>query len=443
MFGKWCVRILMIALVWSLAGGLILPLSSQRILAQDAATPESGATISIHAAWSQIDSEGTLQARAVVDADCPAMTVDGSAGTMSVRAQRSDAFPIVVCEAPIPVGAMAIDVGGVALPTIVAQPRRVIAIGDTGCEVFEARQQSCNDLIAWPFARVAERAADSAPDLVIHTGDYVSRESACPDDVDGCAGSPFGDNWDTWRADFFDPAEPLLNEAPWIFVRGNHDSCSRMGEGWSRLLAPTPYTGQCLERTDPYAVEIGNQRAIVLDAATALDLDQNPALAQAYAEQFRLIEELAGDQAVWLLSHKSFWSLGADGDGNPLEWTTATFTEAGYLQPPDAVETIVAGHVDMAQILRFTPESGRPVVLISGNGGTIIEQFDGGVFAGVDLEDASLVEGVRYASHGFLSLEASDAGWVATFYQVEGPPLMSCLVVQKQAACLRYSEPGM
>ena len=43
------------------------------------------------------------------------------------------------------------------------------------------------------------------PDLVIHVGDYFYRENACPADATGCQGTPFGDNWPTWAADFFNP----------------------------------------------------------------------------------------------------------------------------------------------------------------------------------------------------------------------------------------------
>ena len=50
--------------------------------------------------------------------------------------------------------------------------------------------------------------------LIIHVGDYLYRESACPPRDSGCARSPHGDDWPTWKADFFAPAAPALLAAP-------------------------------------------------------------------------------------------------------------------------------------------------------------------------------------------------------------------------------------
>ena len=69
------------------------------------------------------------------------------------------------------------------------------------------------------------------PDLVVHVGDYHYRENACPAGDAGCSTSPWGYGWDAWDADFFTPAKRLLAVAPWIVVRGNHESCDRAGQG--------------------------------------------------------------------------------------------------------------------------------------------------------------------------------------------------------------------
>ncbi len=75
---------------------------------------------------------------------------------------------------------------------------------------------------------------------MIHVGDYVYRETPCPEGNTTCAGSPWGYGWDVWNADFFEPAAPLLANAPWLVVRGNHENCARAGEGWLRFLDPLP-----------------------------------------------------------------------------------------------------------------------------------------------------------------------------------------------------------
>ena len=125
--------------------------------------------------------------------------------------------------------------------------KSIAAFGDTGCRLKSAKTaakeddingadargkfQDCNDPALWPFAQVAQSVADAKPDLVIHVGDYLYRESACPAGDAGCARSPYGDDWPTWKADFFAPAAPALRAAPWIVVRGNHEICRRAGAG--------------------------------------------------------------------------------------------------------------------------------------------------------------------------------------------------------------------
>ena len=77
--------------------------------------------------------------------------------------------------------------------------KRIVVIGDTGCRLKGTFVQDCNDPVKWPFATVARLAAARHPDLVIHVGDYHYRETPCPADRAGCAGSPYGDNWAVWQ----------------------------------------------------------------------------------------------------------------------------------------------------------------------------------------------------------------------------------------------------
>jgi hypothetical protein len=74
----------------------------------------------------------------------------------------------------------------------------------------DGKFQDCDINSQWPFSILAERIAAAKPDLVIHVGDYLYRESPCPKNDKGCAGSAHGDKWDTWKTDFFVPAAPLI-----------------------------------------------------------------------------------------------------------------------------------------------------------------------------------------------------------------------------------------
>lgn len=48
----------------------------------------------------------------------------------------------------------------------------------------------------------------------------------------------FGDNWYGWWADFFWPSMKLLQKAPIIPTRGNHEVCDRGGYGYFFFLSP-------------------------------------------------------------------------------------------------------------------------------------------------------------------------------------------------------------
>ena len=198
--------------------------------------------------WTEVGEQGTL-ARVVVNtaSDCPSVTIDGMARRMTVRLPVPDGLR-PVCELPIPASASAasLPVQGVVLALPHADPSRVVVIGDTGCRVKGGKVQDCNDPAKWPFQRVASKAAESKPDLVIHVGDYLYREEPCPPEARAsCGGTPAGDTWEAWDADFFAPAKNLLTAAPWVFARGNHESCDRSWRGWFYYLDPRPFSAVC------------------------------------------------------------------------------------------------------------------------------------------------------------------------------------------------------
>ncbi|HEX2280369.1 MAG TPA: metallophosphoesterase, partial [Thermomicrobiales bacterium] len=276
-------------------------------------TPEAlppgtpGATPTLYA-WVQLGPDGAQSARVIVDGECPDLIADDQRAPMTPRSPaEAGTFPVVACEASVPEGATDLSVAGQSLPFLVNEPRRIAIIGDTGCraETGEAFQ-SCNDPSAWPFATIAGQVAAFEPDLIIHVGDYLYREVACPAEHPGCAGSPYGDNWATWQADFFEPAAAALPTAPWLFIRGNHEICARAGEGWFRFLDPRAYPASCQDYTQPYALDIGRQRLVILDSAIAADETSTPEETEMFRQEFSELAAHTGDSA-WLVTHKPIW----------------------------------------------------------------------------------------------------------------------------------------
>ncbi len=187
-------------------------------------------------------------------------------------------FAVRGCEVAVPPGAVAAVLDGKPLPLARPNPQRILMFGDTGCRLGDRQcvpglQRSGR--VAVP-ARSPPLAATARPDLVIHVGDYHYRESACPIDDRGCAGSPWGYGWDAWNADFFAPAAPLLAAAPWVMVRGNHEDCSRAGEGWFRFMDRAPMERTCRDLTGIFVARLGDFGVVVVDDAKAADPKGDP-----------------------------------------------------------------------------------------------------------------------------------------------------------------------
>ena len=206
----------------------------------------------------------TILARSIVsDGVCPGLSLDGApASTMKLRFSAASLPPVAEkpglfvdpsakepahfadgtakvttawaeCEAVVPPGHVDALIGGTKLKLPLAHPKRFLVLGDTGCR--NARQ-SCANPMAFPTAYLSGYEANFSPDLIIHVGDWLYRETpgAAPNE-------PWGDTFDSWNADVFYPMKRLLESAPIVMTRGNHESCGRGGGGWYALLDPHPF----------------------------------------------------------------------------------------------------------------------------------------------------------------------------------------------------------
>src|SRR5262249_37523229 len=133
----------------------------------------------------------------------------------------------------------------------------ILVIADTGCRLSSAsNQQDCHSPASFPLQYLSGLEAQFAPDLIVHVGDYFYRDTICTTGVNnyGIAQNnstcntpssptyvPWADIFDSWTGDLFLPAATLLEAAPWVMVRGNHESCGRGARGWFALLDPHPY----------------------------------------------------------------------------------------------------------------------------------------------------------------------------------------------------------
>ena len=389
---------------------------------------------------------------------------------------------------------------GIVLPVAQRRVDRVAVLGDTGCKPKD--QEGCGmDDPEWPFPVLTAAAAARSPQLVVHVGDYNYRgtPSSFERTVDGqsvktwyydagdgaepsemcevpgpyysqnSSGNPDADTWEAWWLDFFEPAQPLLAAAPWVFARGNHELCSHAGPGWFYFLdasSALPAGGgvqlACpsqdgegpapphLTFAPPRVVALDDLSLAVLDSANACDELTN--FTGRYAEQLAAVSgRLAarGDDAAWLVGHRPPWGLDGTADGPPYgcdnqpgSGPTPAYGEINRtlecaLAEPAAAALVprlalsLAGHMHRFESLDFAPGSGRPPQLIVGTGGVLEESGPptGSFEQAVDGVDAG---GRSVEQFAFLELDrAAGGGWQGTVFTpvpADWPPTVPACV---------------
>ena len=460
--------------------GAAAALATLSILAGCAAVgPQRPPAEAHEAAFLLLGEDGAAIARAITASPhCPAIEIDGRSSPMAVRSPfgaiaprpagrgetglrpASTSAPVTSCEAPVPADARSVAVAGRALPLPRAAYRRIVVLGDTGCRLKGREFQDCNDSQAYPFATVAASAAAWKPDLVIHVGDYHYRETPCPTDRPGCAGSPYGYGWDAWRADFFDPARPLLGAAPWVLARGNHETCACAGQGWWRYLDPRPLAqGRDCERpadddagdyTDPYAVPLGDQaQLVVFDSANTSWKGFKPddPRNEKYAETWRRIDALAR-RMPWNIAvdHHPLYAFGANQD--PATGAVSLYGgDAGLVQVfgratprllPDPVQVLLSGHVHLWEQVSFASE--HPSQFVAGFAGTAEDIVP---LPATPPNGATPAPGARVESmsswidgFGFMTMERTGPdAWTVVVHDRHGAPVNTCSVAGRRSRC--------
>jgi hypothetical protein len=422
--------------------------------------------------------DGARVARVVTAADhCPMIDIDGHAHAMSLRAPaetvaqrptRSDpalskpsVFDARVCEAAITPKARHARVAGQALPLPPPLVRRIVVIGDTGCRIKTADHafQACNDPKAYPFAKVAAAAAKWRPDLVVHVGDYLYRENPCPQDHPECQGGPWGYGLDAWRADFLNPARPLLRAAAWAAARGNHESCARAGQGWFRLMDPrllardhdcdlaaNDATG---DYGDPYAVPLGEGSQLILFDSS------NTAAAEQPAEDIRSVRYRDAATKIAALAAEAPHNILVD--HHPLLAYAALQSKSGdiKLSPgngalqsafaavdaklfPASVDLLLSGHIHVWEALSFS--SDHPAQIVAGFSGTQedIVPLPASAPASPEVAPGAVIEAMSswVDGFGFMTLtRTGPAAWTAEVRDVDGVVVNTCQIAGRHLHC--------
>jgi hypothetical protein len=400
--------------------------------------------------WGEFTAEG-VSVRAIVSTpNCPAASVDGKPLTLSVRAAQNTEFPVTTCQAATPAGARSAIVGGQTLALAPRAVRRIVVIGDTGCRLKGAQVQDCNDPDKWPFPVMMKNAAAKHPDLVIHVGDYYYRETPCPEGRAGCNGSPNGNRWESWRADFFDPAASLLTVAPWIFARGNHEQCGRGAEGWFRFLDAGGAPLNCPAASAPFAVRLDGLQLDVIDSADVEDKQLSSDRLAIYEKQIQAIPGAAKAEkrppTTWVVTHKPLWGYELTRAGqallnqNPMLAAAANSMDKPHSPQLPEVDLLLAGHIHLFAALDFSAgaTSLRPAQLIVGGSGTALDSSD--VTSGEQVVAGILAKYTVDVDFGYLVLERDKKEWTGTLYSVQDAVLATCKQQGRDIACVAAAK---
>jgi hypothetical protein len=382
--------------------------------------------------WVQLGPGGAAELRAITqDAECPGASVDNIPYRLTQRAAPDASFQRI-CAMTLPVGARIATLEGAELPLPKAAPQKILVIGDTGCRVEGNFTQACNDPEKWPFARIAVEAARLNPDLIVHVGDYDYRDGPCPAGNSGCAGSVWGDNEPSWQADFFTPAAPLLAAAPFVFVRGNHEVCTRFGAGWLRLIGPLQFVpgAACTDHIAPYAIPLAGMTLAVMDDANAPDTDAPRNLVQLYRGDFAALNSMA--KPVWLLNHRPLSGFirlppGISAGGN--QTLLAAMREDGF---PQNIELMISGHIHAFEAISYGGNIAPQ--LIGGNSGDTLTNVPTDL-GGINIGGLPVASGLTLPGFGYLLLTRNAAAWTIAVYDVHGAKQRSCAFAARKLAC--------
>lgn len=470
-----------------------------RPVATAVTVPDTGAEGGVLYHWVQVVSRaaigGTgsdsyapvLVARAVVDnadSPCPMITAvaDGSSASarMVPREANEDpeAFPILVCEARVPMSADAVTIGGRPLGFspggLGALAGHPVLVGDTGCKGPEdcpPEGSAPDDPAGWGFPKVAGViAAGAAPSVLVHVGDYLYRRM--PEEP-GCAEKDPCDIWTAWEEDFFAPAAGLLSAAPWLMARGNHEICTSEprvegGNGWFLLFSPVTscmdsghdlpgcsqqVTLRTCETEDaefpaPWAVDLSLPpgatapavRAVVMDTSAGKEV--NPSTAEVYRRQYQnLAAMLDGARRGWIVTHIPIYAVSKikGSTDQKLESVNENLqTATRGLSLPPALEMALVGHRHIVQTMNtdnMTNAALVPPHLVMGASGVALsgkklplDKFYGTTEAGISGDGSATLSGwiQRYHSYADLMPDTGRVAWRVTIIDAAGKPRANC-----------------
>lgn len=385
--------------------------------------------------WTQMVDGSAQSFRAIVTDDhCPIMRIDGVARPMQIRAEANDDFPNLACELVAEATVASASLGNLSFPLKSANVERIVILGDTGCRLKKGDPiQACTDPVAWPFATIANSVAATEADLAIHAGDFHYREAECPDA--SVCGTLFGDNWATWQADFFAPAQSMLTAHPFVFARGDHEVCKRAWIGYLRYLAPhairTPL--MCDNFYDSIVIDFEDLQLAVLDSSTRSRSHYTWDRHREMRAQFvTALPHL--DRETYVVTHAPIWGYGRTKPDSTDFGTLETIQrEAFAAMIPRIVSTVISGDLHFAQIVS---SAGNPTQITIGNSGVELYSTPEGHTDNVAVGKGVTGDVYGYNDFGFGVIERGADGGSLRLHDKNGNIVATCSVAEGAGSCV-------
>jgi hypothetical protein len=176
-----------------------------------------------------------------------------------------------------------------------------------------------------------------------------------------------------WELDFFQPMQKLLDKAPIIIVRGNHEDCNRAYLGYKLLLASYEWEKGCVDYEPAQIIVLGDTALVNFDSSSISEIPfiSDEAL---WIKRFNDINEKIVKlkvKNIWMITHKPIYGIipfrAALVPGNV---NLRNYFEKSLLR--DKVSVIFGGHIHTSMVVQ-SMKHGKQIVL--GSSGTFLDDF--------------------------------------------------------------------
>ena len=283
-----------------------------------------------------------------------------------------------------------------------------------------------------PLPGVATTSARLAPSA---SASAFTRASAPDANTTRCAGTPWGDKWSTWNADFFTPAAKLLSSTVWLMARGNHEDCSRAGIGWNTLLGHDPMSPSCNPHASLLLLDLAGVKLALLDDNNAVEKQVDPVVVEALKRDIAMAMAAKAD---WLVTHPPFRGISkADksAGGKIMEGANANLLAALAGTDEAPLTLMLAGHIHNFQITNYAGTAAPQLVV--GEGGDALDSEVPASLTGLVSGGKTVTQGLSQSGFGYVVIDRVGAtqDWKITVHAADGAMLRHCRLEARRLGC--------